>query len=224
MIDKLPFWTEILFLIALITSLILFYYSNGKPKKLISIILIWSLFLSLISYYGFFQNTDVQPPRFGLVLIPVFGFIIYGLLKKQRAWIYKKRNIKISTFLHTVRLPVEIVLLQLFLVGSIPELMTFEGKNYDIVMGISAPIIGSLFLFNVIKKRHLLAWNIIGLIMIFCILFIGIFSAVLPIQLFAFEQPNIGINYFPFVLLPGVIVPLVIYTHITDILFIKKNK
>ncbi len=105
----------------------------------------------------------------------------------------------------------------------IPELMTFEGRNYDVLMGVTAPIIGWLFVKNKLNKKFLLGWNITGLILVSFILFIGILSADLPFQQFGFEQPNRGINYFPFVLLPATIVPIVIWTHLSDIIKLIKE-
>jgi len=200
-----------------------FYYSNGKPKGLTLLIILWSIAQSLIAYVGFYQITDTTPPRFGLVLIPTIVLIFYGVLPKQQQWIFKKRNTKISTFSHLVRLPVEIVLFGLYSHQMIPELMTFEGRNYDILMGITAPIIGWLFLKNKISKQILLIWNMVGLVLVLFILINGILSAELPFQQFGFEQPNRGINYFPFVLLPATIVPIVIWTHISDILTLRKE-
>jgi len=123
--------------------------------------------------------------------------------------------------LHSVRLPVEIVLFGLFTHKMIPELMTFEGRNYDIIMGLTAPIIGILLIRKQLGKRGLLIWNMIGLVLIFFILFNGILSAELPFQQFVFEQPNRAINFFPFILLPATIVPIVIWTHLSDIIKLK---
>jgi len=112
----------------------------------------------------------------------------------------------------------EIVLLQLFIHKMIPELMTFEGRNFDIIMGITAPIIGFLYLKKWLRKKGLLVWNIIGLCLILFILLNGLLSAELPFQQFGFEQPNRALAYFPFVLLPATVVPIVIWTHLTDII------
>lgn len=223
MIENLPNWIEILFTVTCIFTIVLFYYSNGKPKGLTSLIILWSIGQSILAYVGFYQVTNSTPPRFGLVLIPAALLIIYGLLPKQQKWVSEKRNIKISIFLHSVRLPVEIVLFGLFTHKMIPELMTFEGRNYDIIMGITAPVIGWLFLKKKISKQLLLVWNIVGLILVFFILINGILSSELPFQQFGFEQPNRGINYFPFVLLPATIVPIVIWTHLSDILKLRKE-
>ena len=223
MIENLPNWIALTFIVTCLLTIGLFHFSNGKPKRLTLLIIIWSVIQSILAYIGFYQITDTIPPRFGLVLIPTTFLIIYGLLPRQQRWFIKQRETKISTFLHSVRLPVEIVLFGLFTHKMIPELMTFEGRNYDILMGITAPIIGYLFMVQKASKKTLLVWNIIGLILVLFILFNGILSSELPFQQFGFEQPNRGINYFPFILLPATIVPIVIWTHLSDIIKLKKE-
>jgi hypothetical protein len=223
MINNLPIWMEILFLVACLLTIGLFYHSNGKPKRLTLMIIIWSLIHGLLAFLGFYQDTSSIPPRFGWILLPSTILLVYGLLPKQQKWIIKNRDSKVSTFLHFVRLPVEMVLYGLFIHEMVPELMTFEGRNYDILMGITSPVIGVLFLTNKIGKQVLLVWNVIGLVLVLFILSNGILSAELPFQQFGFEQPNRGITYFPFVLLPATIVPIVIWTHLSDILKLSRE-
>jgi len=224
MTDTLPFWINSLFIIAWIYTILLFHFSNGKQTKLTILIIVWSIAQSILAYTGFYEVVDGMPPRFALILIPTALVIIYSLLPNQQKWIIENRNIQISTFLHGVRLPVEIVLHSLFTFKLVPEMMTYSGLNYDIVMGISTPIIGYLYFKKTLRKSILLVWNIIGLILILTILFIGIFSAELPFQLFNFDQPNQAVIYFPFVLLPATIVPIVIWTHISDIILLSNKE
>ncbi len=114
MIENLPNWINAIFLIAAVFTLVVFYIANGKPKRLILIIIGWATLHSVLSYNGFFLNTEAFPPRFTYVLLPSTLLIIYGLRPKWRAWIFQNRNIEVSTFLHTVRIVVEIILYYLF--------------------------------------------------------------------------------------------------------------
>lgn len=224
MIENLPIWIDLTFILTCILTLSLFHFSNGKPIRLTLLIVGWSIVQSILAYTGFYQNTEAIPPRFGFVLIPATILIVYGIMPKQQKWILATRQTQISTFLHSVRLPIEIVLYGLFSYEMIPELMTFEGRNFDVLIGITAPIVGWLFLKQKINKKILIAWNIIGLAFVLFILFNGILSSELPFQQFGYEQPNRAINYFPYVLLPSTIVPIVIWTHISDILNLSLKK
>jgi hypothetical protein len=79
----------------------------------------------------------------------------------------------------------------------------------------------------VLYKKHskihklLYFWNIAGVIFLSIIACIAILSAPLPLQQFAFEQPNIALLKFPYVFLPAFIVPLVFTSHF---LMLKKRK
>lgn len=221
MTPALPFWIEALFLLAFCFTIVAFYYSNGKAKKTTLLIIGWSILHASLAYTGFYQNTTAMPPRFALILIPSILLIIYGLLPKQQKWFLEVRNHNISSLLHGIRLPIEIVLFGLFTNEMTPKLMTFEGRNFDIIMGITAPIIYVLLVKKYLSLKGLLAWNTLGLILILFVFGNGILSSELPFQQFGFEQPNKGVTYFPFVLLPATIVPIVIWTHVSDIIKIK---
>jgi len=225
MIKELPNWLNLLFLLTVGVTVLMFYYANGKRKKLLAGLIIWSFLQSLLAVTGFYQVTNTLPPRFALVLLPATIMIVVGLLPKYRKELLKDRNKTASTFLHTVRIPVEIVLFYLFIYRMVPELMTFEGRNFDIVAGLTAPIVGILLLAKRASNSLLILWNLVCFCLVLLILVNGILSSELPFQQFGFEQPNKAINYFPFILLPAVIVPIVIYTHLTDlILLIKERK
>lgn len=224
MIENLPNWINWLFLLIAGLTIYIFHIANGKSYKLTITIVVWSLVHSILAYNGFYQQTQSLPPRFLLVLVPVLGSIIYGLTEKQRTKILQNRQLKVSTFLHTIRFPVEIILYYLFTYEMLPELMTFEGRNFDILAGISAPIIGVLWLKGVLSRNTLIIWNVVCLFLILFVYINGILSSELPIQIFGFEQPTRAINYFPFIVLPATVVPIVIYTHITDIIKLLTEK
>ncbi|MFT4524050.1 MAG: hypothetical protein ACI85F_000191 [Bacteroidia bacterium] len=221
MIPNLPSYINWVFLAVAIYTIVMFYFSNGKNLKATLAIIAWSVLHCSLAYTGFFINTEALPPRFTFVLLPATLAIIYSVLPKQRASIISNRDFRVSTFLHTVRIPVEICLFLLFSHGMVPELMTFEGRNFDILAGITAPVIGFLFLKNWIGTKGMIAWNAVSLGLVLFILVNGVLSTELPFQQFAFDQPNRAMMYVPFVLLPATVVPIVVFTHITDILKLK---
>jgi len=223
MIDNIAPWINILFIATSVLTIVFFYFSNAQAHKLCLALIVWSLLQSILAYRGFYENDSSIPPRFLFALLPPTLVIIYSLLSKQRNRIIENRDTKMSTFSHVVRIPVEIVLHQLFIISMIPQIMSFEGWNFDIVAGITAPLIAFLYIKNKLGKRGLLIWNYIALVLVSFILIIGVLSAELPIQQLAFDQPNRALNYFSFILLPTLIVPIVVWTHITDIIKLHRE-
>ncbi len=126
MIEQLPGWINLLFIATCLGTIFLFYLSNGQSILLTMLVTFWTVIHSVLAYTGFYQNMSAMPPRFALVLVPAIIFLVYSMLPKQLLRIHKHRDIRISTLLHIVRLPVELLLFQLFIHKMVPELMTFS--------------------------------------------------------------------------------------------------
>jgi len=126
--------------------------------------------------------------------------------------------LKTLTLMHSIRIPVEITLFFVYSAGLIPVLMTFEGNNFDIISGLTAPLIFYfVFILEKLNKTVLLLWNFLCLGLLINVLIIAILSAQTPFQKLAFDQPNIGVTFFPFIWLPCVVVPIVLIGHLSAI-------
>ena len=236
MIDNLPTYISLTFGVTTIVTLLLFTWTirNSKSeqtrKKTTPIFIgltIWlsiQAVLTLKNIYNFETNTF--PPKIILtgILPTILTIILLFVTSKGRQFI-DSLPLKNLTYLNIVRIPVEIILFWLFLNKAIPELMTFEGRNFDILAGITAPIIAYFGLTKTKLSRHtILIWNFICLGLLLNIVLNALFSAPSPIQKFAFEQPNIAILNFPFSWLPTFIVPIVLLGHLTSIRQLLKTK
>lgn len=208
------------FLLISITSLVLFYFASGNDRRLLVPIGIWVTALSILSYSGFFQKTEAFPPRVMVLfaLITAAVVYLYKTVQTERVnaiWLHS---------IHILRIPVELVLYQLFLQGEIPQSMTFAGWNYDIAVGITAlPIIGYWLLAGPPTDRFLRLWNAFGIIMLGIIVTTAVLSAPTPLQQLAFEQPNVAILRFPYTLLPGIVVVLVFVSHILALKYLRQK-
>lgn len=192
-----------------------FFWRASKSKTALVIISGWLLLQTCISLTGFYKITNSIPPRFVLlVLPPVLVIIVLFTTKKGNAFI-NHLDTGWLTLLHVVRIPVELVLFSLAICKLVPVIMTFEGHNPDIISGITAAII---YYYGFVKRKMnrsiLIIWNFICLGLLINIVTIAILSAPFAFQRLAFAQPNIAILSFPFVWLPGCIVPLVLFSHL----------
>ncbi len=200
------------------TTLFTFFWivkQMHASKTMVSLIAIWLFLQAMLGQTGFYEVNDTIPPRFVLMVMPPMLFIIF-LFNTQKGKTYiDGLDLKKLTLLHVIRIPVEIVLFALYTVKLAPQLMTFEGANFDIFSGISAIFIYFLVLKKVnFNKNILIIWNVICLILLLIIVGIAILSAPSPFQKLAFDQPNIGVLYFPFNWLPSFIVPVVLFCHL----------
>lgn len=219
----------ILFIVTTLFTVWLFYRASGKSKTVLFVLSAWMLLQAVVGLTGFYLQTKPVPPRFLFLIAPgLILIILLFLTKKGRAFI-DSLNLRELTMLHTIRVFVELTLYYMFSAKLIPLLMTFEGFNFDILSGLTAPVLYYLvFIVKKVGKKSLLVWNFICLGLLLNIVTIALLSLPTPFQKLAFEQPNIGLAYFPFVWLPCVVVPIVLFSHLASIrqllMLIRKDK
>lgn len=154
MIHDLPAYVPVTFFATTAFALYLFFLASRMNKLLILIVAVWLLAQALIALTGFYHYEKGFPPRFALaVLPPLFSVIMLFLLPRGRAFI-DTLDLKHLTFLQTFRFPVELVLYWLYVASYIPSVMTFDGRNWDIITGITAPVIGFMYFTGHCGKRH----------------------------------------------------------------------
>jgi len=223
--NNLPFYIYLVFGLTLLLAIFIFYKATNNSKSFLTTIIIWIIFQTVVSLTGFYKIANTIPPRFALLIMPPLIMTIVRFNTKRGKHFIDNLDIKVLTLFNIIRIPVELVLYWLFIHKEIPELMTFEGRNFDIFSGISSPII---YYFGFVKKKLnksiLLVWNFICLALLLNIAFNAILSLPSAFQQFAFDQPNIAILQFPFVFLPSVLVPLVLFSHLASIRQLLFNK
>jgi hypothetical protein len=224
-----PIYVTAFFIATTLLTLGLFYrafanISMSIAQKVLWGSLVWLGLQGAILTTGFYLKTDTIPPRFVLAVVPTFIAIIYFLTNKKSKNTLDKLSLKDLTIIHVCRIPVEIGLLWLYQRQQIPQIMTFEGRNFDIISGLTAlPMAWYAFQNDTIKRTPLLIWNIVCLALVCIIVFIAILSVPTPIQQFGFEQPNVGVLKFPFGWLPSFIVPVVVFSHVVSIRLLLKR-
>ncbi len=208
-----------IFLATTAIAIYLFYRASGHSRLVLGLVLVQAVVQSLVALTGYYAEVlPGLPPRFALVLLgPILGFVWLLATARGRQWM-DGLSLGQLTLMHTVRIPIELLLYALSVVHLVPELMTFEGRNFDIIAGLTAPLIWWMVVQRSVWPRWaLLIWNFVCLGLLLNIAVHGLLSAPTDLQVFAFDQPNVALAYFPFVLLPGVLVPMVIVAHVAAI-------
>jgi hypothetical protein len=173
---------------------------TAKAANIFSLLLLmWCIFQSTLALNKWYIDRTSSPPHLTFALaVPLILFVTTMLIPFTRK-IWDGIGIFHLTAIHIVRIPVEIALWMLYTFKQIPVSMTFAGFNFDIIMGVSALLVAFLVYRKKIGKKALIAWNILG------------------IQWRDFNQPNYAIIHFPFVWLPSLIVPVVLFAHVLSL-------
>lgn len=227
MLQNVPLFVAVVFgLTSLLTLFGLFFIlkssDNSSIKKRASYVLLalllWLSLQAFLSWKGVYsKNLDFFPPRIFLFgILPMLLLIVGLFLTRSGRNLMDSLSLNQLTLLHTIRIPVELVLFWLVAEKVIPELMTFEGRNFDILSGLTAPVIYILCLRKV-RNVLLLIWNVLCLILLLNIVIHAFLAVPTPVQQLAFDQPNIGVLYFPFSWLPTFVVPVVLFCHLVSL-------
>lgn len=225
MLQNVPLYISIGFILTTFIAVYLFYRAAHQSNYTLTLLIMWLAVQTIASLSGFYAHIEKSPPRFMLATLPALAFIIGLFVSKAGRKYIDQLNLKTLTYLHTIRIPVELILLGLYYYGQVPRLMTLEGRNFDILAGISAPIIAYFcFRKHPFPRPLLLGWNIISFLLLLNIVINAVLSAPFPFQKWGFEQPNVAILYFPFIWLPCCVVPLVLLSHLVAFRRLAKKR
>lgn len=165
----------------------------------------WAAFLVVWSLSGMASRFDMFPINMAPVLIVPFIAIIVFVFSKRTLSVLSSLPTKSIVQLQVFRVFVELLLWALFVENLLPVQMTFEGRNWDILSGLTAPL-AALFLSK--SKWGLAIWNVVCLGLLINIVTVAILSMPTDLRVFNNEPANTIVAEFPFILLPGMLVPL----------------
>lgn len=115
---------------------------------------------------------------------------------------------------HAFRLPLEFLLWAFHKQGRLPAQMTFEGRNFDILTGLSALAVAYLAARGKAGHRAALAWNLAGLALLLNIMAVAILSMPAPWRRFHEGPANELVLHFPYVFIPALFVMAALAGHL----------
>jgi len=115
------------------------------------------------------------------------------------------------------RIPMELILYGLYTSGHWHRRLTFEGANFDIATGVLALGVGYLMHKGRAGRGLVIAFNVVGLVLLTTIVVMALLSAPTPMLHFADEPLNRVVLHLPLVWLPGFVVPLALLGHLLSL-------
>jgi hypothetical protein len=174
----------------------------------------WLAVTGIAGWFGLVRDFHrLPPPMFGLLLASV-------VLAVVAAWsaigtrLLAKAGIAWLIGMQAFRIPVEMFLDWGHRVDLVPIQMTFEGRNWDMVSGVSAAAVAWLASRKQAPRWLILVWNCVGAALLLNIVVIAILSMPTPLRRFHNEPANTFIAYFPYIWLPAFLVQLALFGHL----------
>jgi len=174
----------------------------------------WLAITAALAGQGFFDDFYALPPHMllaiGPPLLALLALTTLGRLDPLLAALPPSWPIAAQTF----RVLVEIVLWRLAVAGVAPEIMTFTGRNVDILVGLTAPVVAyNCFVRHAWPVRVARWWNWAGVVILLNVVVHAQLSAPTRFRVFETDPPTTFIGDLPYIWLPAFLVPLAWALH-----------
>ncbi len=210
-------------------SLVKFYDTKQAAKrpfiKSVAVLLGWHIYLVLISQTDLIKDISL-PPKLPIL---IFGPII---LMVVIAWTKYKNDPRLDAlpqswpiYYQTFRIAVETMIHFTFIAAILPKSASFNGYNFDIMMGILAPFVAYFLVKNNKQKPLVKYWNMLGIIMVLFVAFI-VASSIYNPSIWGSETILVDLKFveMPYLLLAGFLAPSAIIIHIISLMQGRKSK
>ena len=163
---------------------------------------------------GWLGRFDARPPHFMLFGPPTW--LATALLCATPGARRFAQSLPLAALIgcQIFRIPVEWVLFGLARAGTAPAQMTFEGWNFDVLTGVTAPLVAWLAARGTLGRGALFAWNAAGLALLVNVVTIAVLSTPTPLRVFMNEPAARFLADWPWVWLPGFLVPAAFAGHL----------
>lgn len=185
---------------------------------------VWLAYVATLSWFGVREPVPGRPPGILLVFVPIILFVA-GFVVRSRWGRIAALAIPLALLhgLQVFRIGVELFLHRFWELGLAPQMLTYDGANVDIFIGLSAPLVALIATRGRIGARLALVWNVVGLLALANVIVRSVLTAPGPLNLLASDYPNTFVSTFPYSLLPGFFPPIAITLHILSIKAIRER-
>ena len=165
---------------------------------------------------GLFARTDILPSPFVLAVTASIGIGVALAFGKVGDTLVRSMHIETMVALQIFRLPLELLMLRAALLHTMPVEFSLLGYNFDFLTGLGALLIVlGISRSWVAPVAVIWLWNLLG---ITCLLVIAALAALTSPIVHAFGTAPAHLNtwvlYFPYALLPLVLVSFAVFGHV----------
>ena len=188
------------------------------PGRARLVLVLWLVGIGVLAGTGaFFRSGAIAPYFAGVVTLSTLAGVAFVCSASGTA-LLRRTSAASLVGVQSFRVIVEIVLWALALQHRAPLLLTFEGRNADIVVGLTAlPVAWMCFIRRSWPLLVARLWNVGGIAILLNVVVHALLSAPTPFQVLRPEPPTTIIATLPYIWLPGFLVPLALSLHVASL-------
>jgi hypothetical protein len=180
-------------------------------------IVAWFALVTALAVAGALSEFEAMPPR---APVMAFGAIALGV------GLSRVRDVREAldaipawwpVALQGFRFPLELALFALFTRGLMPEQMTFSGRNFDVLVGVSAPVVAWAMATKRLPRVLQLGWQLGAVGLLVNVVSIAITSVPGPMHGAWAGEPLTVVTTWPYALLPAFLVPVAALGHLAAV-------
>jgi hypothetical protein len=178
---------------------------------------VWLAATAALAHSGFLSVWTALPPRWPLLPLTALGtFVLLGQTRTFRRLLAELPPWQPVALL-TYRVGVELAFWRLHAEGLAPVQVTFDGRNFDVLVGLTAPVVAAGVAFGWLGPRMTIAWNLFGLAMLANA--IGTVATSTPgaLHLSWPGEPFTAVAAWPVIWIPALLAPIAIFLHFVSI-------
>jgi hypothetical protein len=196
----------------------------AKSKPLGMGVLMWLAVTGVAGWLGLAQDFQRLPPPMFVLLVVAVVLTVVTAMSGVGTRLVAKVGIVWLVGVQAFRIAVEIFLDWGHQVDLVPAQMTFEGRNWDILSGVSAAGMAWLAAKGRAPRWLILLWNCVGLALLLNIVVIAILSMPTALRRFHNEPANSFIAYFPYIWLPTFLVQIALFGHLLVFRWLRQTR
>ncbi len=180
-------------------------------------LVIWLSTVSVLSVAGWTSEWESFPPRVPLLLVIATATYVLVSSSQVAKVALMVTPIWLPVLVQTMRIVVEFSLWQMHREGSVPGQFTIEGQNFDLFIGLSAPVVAIGIRRKWIGSKTLVVWNLVGLALLANAILTAATSSPGPQYLNWPGEPFTAIATWPLIWLPTFLAPTAIFLHVVSL-------
>ena len=174
---------------------------------------VWMAVTWALAASGVLLDFEAVPPPFAILVLAIVLLALRIALTRYGGRLAMGIPLWALVLVQGFRFPLELAMHGLVERGIMPVQMSYTGRNFDIVTGITAIIVGALLASGRAGRGLAIAWNVLGLALLLNILIVAILSTP-RFRAFGDDAVNTFVMYTPFVWLPAIMVLAALAGHL----------